>query len=96
MWNWLNKNEETTTTKTYTREVVGDSHCSEVDCMKKKKGSKIEVFKGKNKQYYFRFKSANGKIVAQSEGYKRLRSAIKGAYATQDIALAVDELTILD
>jgi len=29
----------------------------------------IEKFKGKNGQYYFRVKAANGQIVLQSEGY---------------------------
>jgi uncharacterized protein YegP (UPF0339 family) len=36
-----------------------------------------ELFKGRNKQWYFRFVSSNGKIVAQSEGYKRKGSAQK-------------------
>jgi uncharacterized protein YegP (UPF0339 family) len=38
---------------------------------------KIQVFTGKNKQYYFRVVSTNGKIVLQSEGYKTKQSRKK-------------------
>jgi len=33
----------------------------------------------KNNQWYFTIKSSNGKIVVQSEGYKRRASAVKTA-----------------
>ncbi len=39
---------------------------------------KFEVFKGKNRQWYFRLKARNGKIISQSEGYKTLRGALIG------------------
>ncbi|MBJ6727195.1 YegP family protein [Geomesophilobacter sediminis] len=32
---------------------------------------KFEIFQGKDDQYYFRIKSANGEPIAQSEGYAR-------------------------
>lgn len=39
---------------------------------------RIQVFRSKkNRQWYFRFRSRNGKITATSEGYKRLRSLVK-------------------
>jgi uncharacterized protein YegP (UPF0339 family) len=38
---------------------------------------KIQVFTGKNKQYYFRIVANNGKIVLQSEGYKTKQSRKK-------------------
>lgn len=39
----------------------------------------VEVFKGKDGQYYFRIKAANGEPIAHSEGYKNLRDAIDTA-----------------
>ena len=44
---------------------------------------KIEIFRGKNEQWYFRFRADNGKIVAQSEGYKQKQSAHKGIECIQ-------------
>lgn len=38
-----------------------------------------QVFQGRDGQWYFRIKSANGKIIAQSEGYTRERSAHRAA-----------------
>jgi uncharacterized protein YegP (UPF0339 family) len=40
---------------------------------------KLKIFKGKNNQYYFHIVSRNGKIVAQSEGYKSRQSVLKTA-----------------
>ena len=39
---------------------------------------KFEIFKGKDKQFYFHLKAANGEIIAASEGYPSLSSARKG------------------
>lgn len=39
----------------------------------------VEVFKGKNGEWYFRVKAANGEPIAHSEGYKNLRDAIDTA-----------------
>lgn len=36
---------------------------------------KFEIFKATNGQFYFRIKSSNGQIIAQSEGYTRKESA---------------------
>lgn len=38
---------------------------------------KIQFFKNKNKQWYFRIVARNGKIVAQSEGYKTKQGCLK-------------------
>lgn len=35
-----------------------------------------EIFRGKNKQFYFRLKSRNGRIIAQSEAYHRKAGVI--------------------
>lgn len=45
--------------------------------------SKIVIFKGKNKQWYFNIKASNGKIIATSEGYKQKASLIKGIKSVQ-------------
>ena len=45
----------------------------------------IEVFKDKKKGWRFRVKSKNGKIVAQSEGYKQKHNAYKGIEALKKI-----------
>lgn len=39
---------------------------------------KIEIFKGKNDQFYFRVKSANNEIIASSEGYTTKQNCFKG------------------
>lgn len=51
----------------------------------------FELFKGKNGDWYFHLKASNGKLIAQSEGYKTkeagrrtIKSIIKHA-ATADI-----------
>jgi uncharacterized protein YegP (UPF0339 family) len=37
----------------------------------------IEIFKDCEKQFRFRIKARNGKVIAQSEGYKAKRNAHK-------------------
>lgn len=39
---------------------------------------KFEIFRGKNDQFYFRLKAPNGKIIAQSEGYKSKDGCVLG------------------
>jgi len=39
---------------------------------------KFEVFKGKNRQFYFRLKASNGEIIGKSEGYIAKQSAETG------------------
>lgn len=41
----------------------------------------VELYQGPNKEWYFRIKASNGLIVAQSEGYKDKRNAVKGIEA---------------
>jgi len=46
-----------------------------------KRHGRIEEFKGKRGQWYFRVRAANGKIVAQSEGYKTRHGMRRGVAA---------------
>jgi uncharacterized protein YegP (UPF0339 family) len=39
---------------------------------------KFEIFKGKDGQFYFRFRSSNGKIILLSEAYPAKASCING------------------
>ncbi len=38
----------------------------------------IEIFKDKKKEFRFRVKARNGKIIAQSEGYKTKKGCERG------------------
>ena len=38
---------------------------------------KFKLFTGKNNQWYFSLLAANNKVIAQSEGYKSKRNALK-------------------
>ena len=49
--------------------------------------SGIEVFKDKKGEWRWRVKSRNGKIVAQSEGYKRRKGAENGKLALMNIVM---------
>lgn len=52
---------------------------------------KIQVFKStKNGQWYFRFKAYNGRIIAQSEGYKKKAGARKGIDGIRSAFLRYD------
>lgn len=51
-------------------------HAKDLPQYKKESAMKINIFKSKG-QWYFNIKSANGKIVAQSEGYTRKHNALK-------------------
>lgn len=39
---------------------------------------KFEIIKGRDGQYYFHLKAANGEIIAQSQGYVRKSDAKNG------------------
>lgn len=43
----------------------------------------VEVFEGKDNQWYYRVKANNGEVLASSEGYSVQASAYKGAEALQ-------------
>ena len=47
---------------------------------------KFEIFKGKSRQWYFRLKAANGKIICQSEGYTTKQGAVKGCKSVVNTA----------
>lgn len=48
---------------------------------------KFEVFTGKDKQFYFRLKAGNGKVILQSEGYQRMAAAAGGIHSVNVNAL---------
>lgn len=45
---------------------------------------KIEIFKGINKQFYFRIIAGNGEIVAVSEAYKQKKMCKKGIESVRE------------
>lgn len=47
---------------------------------------KWQIFKGKDDQYYFRLKAANGEIICSSEGYTTKQSCEKGIEAVKKVA----------
>lgn len=48
--------------------------------------NQYQIFKGADKQWYWRLVAKNGEIVAQSEGYTRATSAIKAAKKMPELA----------
>lgn len=48
--------------------------------------AKFEIYKDKSDQYRFRFKAANGQIVAQGQGYTSKASCLNGIKSLQDNA----------
>lgn len=63
------------------------------DFAKNQKRNCIEIFEGKDKQFYFRVKAGNYEIVAQSEGYKKKSSAIKGINSLKKV---LTDVTVYD
>jgi uncharacterized protein YegP (UPF0339 family) len=57
--------------------------------------SKIEMFQGENKQFYFRIRGRNGKVVAQSEGYQNRGGVRTGIRALKKILLVTNNITDL-
>lgn len=66
---------------------------------------KIEIFRSPNKgrfiegvfhefkgDWFFRVKAGNGKIVAQSEGYKKIQGALKGI---KSLRLGIDDAEVV-
>lgn len=47
------------------------------------KHPKFEIFKDKAGEWRWRLKAPNGRVIAASEGYKRKRSAERGAVSVQ-------------
>jgi uncharacterized protein YegP (UPF0339 family) len=50
------------------------------------KNPKFQTFKGKDNQWYFRLRAANGEIVCSSEGYTSKQSCEKGIQAIKKLA----------
>ena len=48
--------------------------------------AKFELFQGADEQWYFNLKANNGKVIAQSEGYRRRTGALKGIAAIKKVA----------
>lgn len=44
---------------------------------------KFEVYKDKRKEWRFRLRAKNGKIICSSEGYKSKQSCLKGIRAVR-------------
>ena len=53
---------------------------------------RYEIFEGEDGQWYWRLKSSNNRIVAQSEGYTRKYDAESAAKKLADIAIAAEDL----
>lgn len=53
---------------------------------KRKMKPKFEVFKDRQKQWRFRLRARNGKIIATSESYISRRNAVLGIESVQDCA----------
>jgi uncharacterized protein YegP (UPF0339 family) len=51
------------------------------------KNPKFQIFKGKDKHYYFRLKAGNGEIISSSEGYTSLQNCRKGINVIKQIAV---------
>ena len=47
---------------------------------------RFEVFQDKKKQWRFRLRATNGKIIAASEGYVSRRNAVAGIRSIQECA----------
>ena len=50
------------------------------------KNPKFQVFKGKDNQFYFRLRAANGEIICGSEGYTTKQSCLNGISAVKSTA----------
>jgi len=57
--------------------------------------ARFDLFRGLNGEWYFNLRGRNGKIIAQSEGYKRKASALKGIKSIQKNAPKAEVKTVL-
>lgn len=57
---------------------------------------KFEIFKGRDGQFYFRLRAANGKILCASEGYLEKSSAINGINSLRKNAVAAGTFVTVD
>lgn len=51
---------------------------------------KFQIFNGKDGQFYFRLKAANGEIVCSSEGYTSLQNCKHGIEVIQKISASAE------
>ncbi len=47
---------------------------------------KFQVFKGADKQFYFRLRATNGEIICSSEGYTTKQSCLNGIQSVKSVA----------
>ena len=59
-------------------------------------GARFEIFVGKDDQFYFHMKAANGEIVLQSEGYVAKASADNGIASVRENGRDLDNFEILE
>ncbi len=58
--------------------------------------SRYEVFKGANRQWYFRLKARNGRNVGPGEGYKTQAGALRGVDAHRRAAATLRVVVLTD
>jgi uncharacterized protein YegP (UPF0339 family) len=51
------------------------------------KNPKFQIFKGKDGQYYFHLRAANGEIICNGEGYTSLQNCRNGISAIKKVAV---------
>lgn len=55
---------------------------------------KIEIYKDRKKEWRFRIKSRNGKVLAHGEGYKDKRNIKKALEAIETVVLSEEPIEI--
>lgn len=55
---------------------------------------RFEVWRGKDKKYYFHFKAANNKIMFPSEGYRFRWGAKRGIRRLKDTVIFADVIDV--
>ena len=50
------------------------------------KNPKFQVFQGRDEQWYFRLRAANGEIICGGEGYSSKQMCLKGIEAVKNVA----------
>ncbi len=68
------------------RQWLVSEQANEIPPIAIKSRGKFEVFQGKDKQFYFHLKAANGEIIAASEGYTTRQSALHGIQSIRENA----------
>lgn len=56
---------------------------------------KFQIFKGRNKQFYFRLCATNGQIILQSEGYKALKGCENGIASVKKNSASLKNFNVM-